>query len=94
MKIRKKEIIDKFSIKHADSTNALQHWADAVKEAEWKSHSDIKVDFPSADYIGKGRYVFNIKGNNYRLIVVIVFITGSVIVDFVGTHSEYDKLKL
>jgi mRNA interferase HigB len=55
--IRGKDIIDNFIKNHADSKNALQRWISIVEEAEWKSHVDIKADFPSADYIGNERYV-------------------------------------
>ena len=54
--------------------------------------SDIKVDFPSADYVGNQRYVFNIKGNKYRLVVVVKFRMGYVFIRFVGTHAEYDRI--
>ena len=48
--------------------------------------------FPSADYVKNGRYVFNIGGNNYRVVTVVIFIGGVVNVRFVGTHAEYDKI--
>jgi len=92
MKIRNKELIDKFAGKHADADNALQRWIDIVEEAEWISHAELKIDFPSADYIGKERYVFNIRGNNYRLVVIVAFINNYLKVRFIGTHAEYDKI--
>ena len=48
--------------------------------------------FNSVDNVGNQHYVFNIKGNNYRLVVVIKFVIGFVYVRFIGTHSEYDKI--
>ena len=92
MLIRKKYILDNFVVEHADSINAIQRWIDVVEDAEWKSHADLKLSFPSVDYVGNERYVFNIRGNRYRLIVVIVFIAGLISIDFIGTHAEYDKL--
>lgn len=92
MKIRNKELLDKFAGKHADARNALQHWVNTVEEAEWKSHNELKYDYPSADYVGNGRYIFNIRGNNYRLVVIVLFIAGLLTVRFVGTHAEYDKI--
>lgn len=56
-----------------DSEISLRAWNDKVEHAEWTSHADLKRDFPSADYVGNDRYVFNIKGNNYRLVVVVIF---------------------
>lgn len=93
MIIRKKELIDGFALKHADAKNALQRWIEFVEEAEWKSHADIKADFPTSDYVGKERYVFNIRGNNYRLVVLVVFTDGFLTVRYLGTHSEYNKIR-
>ena len=61
-----------------DSKIALERWYQIAEEAEWKNFSDIRVDFPNADYVGNQHYVFNIKGN--------------IFIRFVGTHKEYDKI--
>ena len=53
---------------------------------------DIKVDFLSVDYVGNQHYVFNIRGNNYRLVVVVKFTIGYVFIRWVGTHKDYDKI--
>ena len=92
MKIWNKALLDKFALKHTGVKNSLQHWIEFVEESEWKSHNELKMDFPSADYIGSGRYIFNIQGNNYRLIAVVVFITGMLKIRFIGTHAEYNKI--
>lgn len=75
-----------------DSKTSLERWYDVAENAEWKDLNDIKIDFPSADYAGNQHYVFNIRGNNYRLVVVIKFMMGYIFVRFVGTHKEYDKI--
>jgi len=75
-----------------NSRIALERWYDIAEKVEWKTLSDIKVDFPSIDYVGNQHYVFNIKGNSYRLVVVIKFIIGYIYIRFVGTHKEYDKI--
>lgn len=75
-----------------DSRLALERWYNIVENSEWKDLNDIKMDFPSVDYIGNQHYVFNIRGNNYRLVVIIKFVMGYVFVRFVGTHKEYDKI--
>ena len=92
MRIRNKELLDKYAVKHANIRNSLQHWINFVEEAEWKSHNELKIDFPTADYIGNGRYVFNIQGNNYRIIVIVLFIEGYLKIRFIGTHAEYNKI--
>ena len=68
-------------------------WIASVEDANWTQHNDIKAVFPTADYVGKGRYVFNIKGNKYRTVTVVAFISNLVSIQFVGTHAEYDKIK-
>jgi len=75
-----------------DSRVALQRWYDIAEKAEWKNLSDVKVDFPATDYVGNQHYVFNIRGNNYRLVVAIKFTMNSIFIRFVGTHKEYDKI--
>ena len=75
-----------------DARTALERWYAIAEKSQWRGLSDIKVDFPATDYVGNQHYVFNIKGNNYRLVVVIKFTIGYIFVRFVGTHSEYDKI--
>lgn len=92
MRILHRERIDKFSAKHADSVRPLQRWIDAVEEVSWRNHAELKHDFPAADYVGNGRYVFNIKGNSYRMVVVATFVAGVLSIQFIGTHEEYDRI--
>ena len=75
-----------------DSRAALERWYAITEKSEWKNLSDIKIDFPATDYIGNQRYVFNIRGNNYRLVVVIKFTIACIYIRFVGMHKEYDKI--
>ena len=77
---------------HGDAKTALERWYEIAESAEWKNLSDIKVDFPSTDYVGNQHYVLNITGNNYRLVVVVKFTIGHIFIRFVGTHTEYDKI--
>lgn len=84
--------LSEFSLKHADSKIPLLYWYEVIKNAKWKNLADIKKDFNSVDCVGNNRYVFNIKGNDYRIVVIIIFISQKVYIRFVGTHSEYDKI--
>ena len=77
---------------HGDSKAALERWYGMAEQADWKSLSDIKVDFPATDYVGNQHYVFNIKGNKYRFVVVVKFTISHIFIRFVGTHAEYDKI--
>ena len=92
VKIRGAEILNDCCERHADVRTALIKWIQFVSRASWKNHSELKRDFPSADYVGGDRYVFNIRGNRYRLICVAVFFAGRLDIRFIGTHAEYDKI--
>ena len=75
-----------------DSKVALERWYEITSSAEWNSFSDVKADFGSVDSVGNQHYVFNIRGNMYRLVIVIKFVMGCVFIRFVGTHEEYEKI--
>ncbi|MCD8388312.1 MAG: type II toxin-antitoxin system HigB family toxin [Bacteroidales bacterium] len=75
-----------------DSQSALERWYEITERAQWKTLGDIRNDFPATDYVGNQHYVFNIRGNNYRLVVVIKFTISRIYVRFVGTHEEYDNI--
>lgn len=92
MIIVNKILLDDFVQKHVQALKPLNRWLQQVGEAKWSSHADLKLQFPSADYIKNGRYVFNIGGNNFRIVTVVVFVGGVVNIRFIGTHAEYDKI--
>lgn len=77
---------------HPESKSAIQDWIKKVKQSRWQNFSDIKKTFNSVDYVGNQHYVFNIKGNDYRLVVVVMFRPEFVYIRFIGTHSEYDRI--
>ena len=77
---------------HEDAEAALERWYEITEAADWQSLADIKNDFGSVDVVGNQHYVFNIRGNKYRLVVVVKFLMGYVFIRFVGTHEEYDKI--
>ena len=78
--------------KHPETQQPLSEWYVKVERAQWESFADMKRDFGSVDYVGNQHYVFNIKGNNYRLIVAVKFTPKLVYIRFVGTHEEYDRI--
>ena len=85
--------IKEFIKNHTDSDIALKDWYYKTKRSEWDNLNDIKQTFNSVDYIGNSRYVFNIKGNNYRLVAIIIIASKKVYIRFIGTHAEYDKIQ-
>ncbi len=92
MRVIAKSTLRTFWEKHNDSEVPLKTWHKIVEKANWKNSHDIKAIFTDASIIGNNRVVFNIKGNNYRLIVYIVFKMQKVFIRFVGTHKEYDRI--
>lgn len=68
-------------------------WVEKTEQAHWTCFEDIKQTFNSVDYVGNLRYVFNIKHNSYRMVVLIKFTPKQVFIRFIGTHAEYDKIK-
>lgn len=75
-----------------DAEPALERWYDITAHAQWHSFADMKEDFGDVDAVGNQHYVFNIRGNKYRLVVVVKYIMGYVFIRFVGTHGEYDLI--
>ena len=71
----------------------LISWYNEVKKSDWANFSELKLSFNSADAVGNDRYVFNIKGNKYRIIALIIFKVRTVFILFIGTHKEYDKIE-
>ena len=92
MVIISKTILRDFIGEHPDASPALQKWYDEAETASWKNFAELKRTFNSADSVGNNRYVFNIKGNSYRLIALILFKIRTVFILFIGTHGEYDKV--
>lgn len=92
MRIFTEQAIKEYAEAHPDAKVALQEWTTIVKKSEWTCFADVKKTFNSVDNVGNQHYVFNIKGNNYRLIVVIKFTVKFVYIRFIGTHAEYDKI--
>jgi mRNA interferase HigB len=67
-------------------------WLDIVARAEWRNPEDVKASYPKASILKAGRVVFNIKGNDYRLIARLQYDAGILAIRFFGTHTEYDKV--
>ena len=81
-----------FWTRHPASEQPLRAWVHEVRNAAWTRSSDVKDIYGNASILQSRRVVFNIKGNDYRLVVAIAYQTGWVYVKFVGTHAEYDLI--
>jgi len=89
-----RKTLAEFYEKHADSYEQLETWYKVCRKAEWQNFNEVKVAFPSADWVGDDRVVFNVKGNKYRLLVRFSFRYKAIQVKWIGTHAEYDKLNV
>jgi len=81
-----------FYLQYPDSKDALNNWYRATLAADWSNFHEMKMLFNSVDAVGNDRFVFNIRGNNYRLVALIFFDIRTVFVRFIGLHREYDKI--
>lgn len=86
------ELVEKFTKKHARARSSFNLWRDVTVAASWKSFDDVKKTFRSADIYGDC-VIFDIGGNNYRLIAKIEYEDEQVSTNKVMTHAEYDKDK-
>ena len=77
---------------HSALKAALEAWFDEVRKARWSSAADVKRSYATASIVSADRIVFNIKGNDYRLVVATDFDKGIVWIKWIGTHKNYDKI--
>lgn len=78
--------------RHPDAEQPLKAWYEEALQAAWAQPADIKVMYRNASVLKNRRVAFNIKGNDYRLIVAIAYKVQIVYVKFIGTHKEYDQV--
>jgi mRNA interferase HigB len=67
-------------------------WIEIVSRAQWRNPEDVKTSYPKASILKASRVVFNIKGNDYRLVAALQYQAGAVAIRFFGTHGEYDRI--
>ena len=91
-RIYAKSTLREFWESHFDSEQYLKTWHETAMSSQWKSPNDVKNTYANASILKKGRVVFNIKGNSYRLIVKFNFEKQWAFIRFIGTHVEYDKI--
>ncbi len=84
--------INEFVRRYSDADVALREWYFKSRKSDWQNVTDVRSSFRTADYIGNNRFVFDIKGNRYRLCAIILFPSQKIFIRFIGTHAEYDKV--
>lgn len=81
-----------FWLEHRRAEGSLKTWYATVGKASWSGPSDIRKMFNSVDFVGDNRVIFDIAGNRYRLIAHVSYEYKAVLIKFVGTHADYDKI--
>ena len=92
MRVISKSTLVEFWLVHPAPKHALQTWYEDASRAAWRSPQDIKLRYASASFVSSNRVVFNIKGNDYRLVVAVAYRFGAVYIKFLGTHKQYDAV--
>jgi mRNA interferase HigB len=92
MRIISRRRLVEFWESHPDAEQPLRAWYTEAKKASWNSPAEIKAIYSSVSILSNNRVVFNIKGNTYRLVVVVEYSQGKMFIRFVGTHAEYDRI--
>ncbi len=92
MRIISRKTLKEFWERQPEVQQTLQAWYADTKKADWKTPIDIKNVYRNASILPNSRVVFNIKGNQYRLVVAINYDCGIVFIRFVGTHQDYNRI--
>lgn len=92
MRIIAKRTLREFWKQHPNAEEPLLAWYREVEQEDWDTPAKVKAKYRSASIVAGNRVVFNIKGNDYRLVVKINYAYRVVYVRFVGTHAEYDAV--
>jgi len=87
-----KSTLRQFWEKNPDSEQHLRRWFDTAMNSNWKTPNEFKQTYANASILKEGRVVFNIKGNEYRLVVKFNYEKQWIFIRFIGTHKEYDKI--
>ena len=92
MNVVARRTLVEFWTRHPRATGPLSAWYYIARAAEWRTPQEVRDDFNTVDFVGDNRVIFDIGGNNYRLVVRISYPFKQVLVKFVGTHAEYDRI--
>ena len=92
MRIVAKKALREFWLRHPNAQEPLLAWYREVAQEDWDTPAKVKAKYRSASIVGDNRVVFNVKGNDYRLVVRINYAYRVVYIRFVGTHAEYDRI--
>jgi len=92
MRVVKIKTLSTFWALYPDTEGPLQAWYHHASAAQWSKPDDVKKDYADASILSNNRVVFNIKGNQYRLVVAIHYKSQIIFIRFMGTHAQYDRI--
>ena len=92
MRVFNNSTLAEYCGKYPSADQALRLWQRIARKAKWQNSAELKRDYPSASIVSRTRVVFNIRHNEYRLVVAIRYDKQRIYVRFFGTHGEYDKV--
>lgn len=93
MRIIAKRTLVAFYTEHKDAETALEEWYQKTVNSDWENFAQVRNTFNTADMVGNNRIVFNIKGNKYRLVTLVLFRIKMVYIRFIGTHKDYERIQ-
>lgn len=88
MRVLGTEVLDKAKTKHRDLTTSVATWLVIARDAGWKNLNEVRLTWRNTDCV-KGKTIFNIKGNRYRLIAIVNYASQTIVVKMLVTHAEY-----
>jgi mRNA interferase HigB len=93
MQVIARRTLKKIWARHPRAEGPIRAWLAMAASAHWASPAEIKRQFGNTvDFVGDNRVIFDLGGNKYRLVVHVSFAFGRVLVKFIGTHAEYDRI--
>ena len=91
MKIVGREVLASFSALHPDSRKWISNWLADAGASRWSTPQDIKSRYAAASFLADNTVIFNVRGNEYRMVTHVAFASGVVVVEWIGKHSDYDQ---
>jgi mRNA interferase HigB len=93
MQVIARRTLGEFWARYPHAEGPIRAWVAAATKARWANRAEIKRQFGSTvDFVGDNRVIFDLGGNKYRLVVHVSFSFGRLLVKFIGTHAEYDRI--
>lgn len=81
-----------FIEKHPDAADVMNNWYQVMRLTDFSGYPEMKDMFASVEGVGNDRYVFDVRGNKYRIVAMVHFNIRTVYIRFIGTHAQYDKI--